>query len=276
MHHWERTILRGAGKDLTHAQMRVLLTMGTYASYADGGNIHPGNERLAREIGCNIKTVRESIEVFIDRGYMKLTQKGGNEVRKGFANVYQLTYPAWILEESTRVPVSGPLEEQEDPQGDQSVPEGYHPVDGRVPVTGGEGYQSVVPHHSIDHSIDHSIHPVTSNPPELPDEFEIKTINDMSWRTMTGLVQRAGEAKNNANTGTWDQNTAADNYEHAMDLLSWQIRDVAGDDAQTFLIEKWTIPAKARKRYEAGKNLKTFFNTCRTQGVDYAPASKAS
>lgn len=264
MHHWERTILRGAGKDLSHAQMRLLMLMGTYASYSDGGNIHPGNERLARESGCNIKTVRESVEVFIERGYVKLTQKGGNEVRKGFANVYQLTYPAWILEESTRVPVSGPLDEPEDPQGYQSAPEGYQSLDGRVPVTGGEGYQSVVPHHSIDHSINNSIHLVTSNPSELPDE---KKIGDMEWRTMIGLVQRAAEAINHGKNGTWDQQTADDNYGHNMDLLSWKIRDHAGDDAQTFLLEKWSIPAKARDRYQAGVNLKTFFNTARLQAA---------
>lgn len=275
MHHWERTILRGAGKDLSHAQMRVLLTAATYANYKDGGNIHPGRQRLAEETGCSINTVDDSMKVFIDRGYMKLSQQGGNQVRKGFANVYQLTYPAWILDASTRYPTTGELEEQEDPQDTQSVTEGTQPLGSRSPTIGVEGPQSVGTHHSIDHSIDHSIHLVTSNPSELPDEFNLKSIGDVSWRNMSKLVQRAGEAKNNANNGVWDQDTAIDNYEHAMDLLSWQIRDVAGDDAQTFFIEKWTIPAKARDRYEAGKNLKTFFNTCRTQGVDYAPASKA-
>lgn len=262
MHHWERTILRGAGKDLSHAQMRVLLTMGTYASYADGGNIHPGNERLAREIGCNIKTVRESIEVFIERGYMKLTQKGGNEVRKGFANVYQLTYPAWILEESTRVPVSGPLEEQDDPQGDQSVPEGYQSVDGRVPVTGGEGYQSVVPHHSIDHSINNSIHLVTSNPSELPDNVrsfdDIK--NSPAYKMTLSWIQKAAE-----NVGT-------DDYFEAFDQVDGNIEDLFGPDYSEYLQHEWSIPATAKTKYKAGIWLKTFVNTCIKEGLTFYPA----
>ena len=276
MHHWERTVLRGAGKDLTHAQMRVLLTMGTYADYKTGGNIHPGRQRLADDVGCSINTVDDSMKVFIDRGYVKLSQQGGNQVRKGFANVYQLTYPAWILDASTRYPITGELEKQEDPQDTQSVTEGTQPLGSRSPTIGVEGTQPLGTHHTIDHTIDHTMNRFTSNSGELPDDDILKAIGDMTWRTMLGLAQRAGEAINHGKNGTWPPATVDDNYDNAMDLLSWQIRDVYGDDAQTFFIEKWSIPAKARDRYEAGKNLRTFFNTCRTEGIDYAPISKAS
>lgn len=267
---WFEACLRGA-TDLTGAEFRVMSVMWSYSDSKDGGSIRPGMKLLGNDTGSTPRTVRDAIKVLIEKGYIELTQKGGNEVRKGWANVYRLGIPH-RLAESTRGALPGSLGSS---QGVPNESEGVlsEPSRGALPTP--QGVPSGGAHPVIDPVINPVINLVTSNPSELPDEFNLKSIGDVSWRNMSKLVQRAGEAKSNANNGVWDQDTAIDNYEHAMDLLSWQIRDVAGDDAQTFFIEKWTIPAKARDRYEAGKNLKTFFNTCRTQGVDYAPASKA-
>ena len=48
---WQETILRGAGKDLSHAEMRILMTMSTYADSRSGGSIHPGKKRIADDTG---------------------------------------------------------------------------------------------------------------------------------------------------------------------------------------------------------------------------------
>lgn len=268
---WFEACLRGA-TDLHPAEYRIIAVMWSYSDSKDGGSIFPGVSIIAEETGSKPQKVRETIKKLIELGYLILVQKGGNEIHKGWANVYQLGIPH-RLADSTRGTATGGLE---DPQGAPSRDEGVPPRVTRGTATVHQGVPPRGAHPVIDPVINPVIDPFTSNPSDVPDEFDIKTINDMSWRTMTGLVQRAGEAIGNGKNGTWPQQTVDDNYDHAMDLLSWQIRDAAGDEAQTFFIEKWSIPAKARDRYEAGKNLKTFFNTCRTQGVDYAPASKAS
>lgn len=135
---WQQTILRGAGKDLSHAEVRILMTMSTYADSRDGGRIHPGKKRIAEDTGCSRTTVDSAISKFLDRGYLRLIQQGGNQVRRGFANVYQLAYPKWVLGNDTRTPATGHDETATHPQGDSSLDQGPHSLDTRTPMSGHE------------------------------------------------------------------------------------------------------------------------------------------
>lgn len=267
---WFKQAMLGSS-DLTHGDRSVLMVFFSYSD-GDGKNARPGRQRIIDDACISRSKLDGHLKKLLDLGYLVLTQKGGNEVKKGWANVYRLGIPRRLME-STRGTAEVSLE---DPQGAPSGNEGAPSGDTRGTLTVLEGAPSRGPHQTIEHTLHQTLDCFTSNSGELPDDDILKGIGDMTWRTMLGLVQRAGDAINNGKNGTWPPATVDDNYDNAMDLLSWQIRDVYGDDAQTFFIEKWSIPAKARDRYEAGKNLKTFFNTCRTEGIDYAPVSKAS
>lgn len=126
---WMDRCLRNAD-DLTPAEFRLLTVMYTYASSKDGGSIRPGRQRLIKESCLTEKTVKLSLKELQELGYIVLVEKGGNEVRKGWASVYRLGHPKRLLkeEESTRGEASTPLHDDDDPQGGYSTPEGGYSV----------------------------------------------------------------------------------------------------------------------------------------------------
>jgi len=68
----------------------VALALGTFGN-ADGTNVHPGQERLARELGLSRKSVERALEVLEDRGF--ITKVGAASFTKGWATEYRLTLP---------------------------------------------------------------------------------------------------------------------------------------------------------------------------------------
>lgn len=84
---WERWIRRLA---LPPELKLLAFTMGTYAS-VKGTDVRPGDDRLARVIGCSDRTVRTNRNRLIDHGLLERV----NTVRaRGRADEYALTIPA--------------------------------------------------------------------------------------------------------------------------------------------------------------------------------------
>lgn len=240
--------------DLHAAEKVIAVAMWLKSDSKTGGSIFPSIGSIAEQTGSTPKKVRDTInKVLVAKGYLVLVAAGGNQNRKGFANEYRLGVPHRISDEP-RVSATGSL-------GDVNETKGIRDDPTRVSVTVPQGYPSRGVHPVIDPVID----PLMSNSHELPDVFDEKSINDATRRNMVNIVRKAGAAKANAKNGTWDQQAANDNYNHALDQLSWQIRDLYGNDAQTFVAEQWTIPAEAQDKQEANSNLTALLATCQTQ-----------
>lgn len=92
--------LRGA--DLTHAEYRVLLNLSTYAR-GDLTNAHPGLARLCEDAQVSQPTAKKALRSLVEKGWIVLTDPGGNEHWKGKANVYALAFPKGV----THLPPSG-------------------------------------------------------------------------------------------------------------------------------------------------------------------------
>lgn len=92
--------------NLTHAEYRVLVTVSTYAD-AKGCRAHPGIERLARDACMDKRNVKRAIKSLIDKQWLILTRKGGNEVGYRMADEYELTTPEDIHKGRLTTPLSG-------------------------------------------------------------------------------------------------------------------------------------------------------------------------
>lgn len=78
-------------RDLTNAQVRVLLALASYANQF-GSDARPGPARIARETGLGLSTVKEALSVATRLGLTRQTYRGGHS--DGDASVYALT-PWW-------------------------------------------------------------------------------------------------------------------------------------------------------------------------------------
>lgn len=78
--------------DLPLATKGVAYTLSLYAR-ADGANIHPGNERLARQCCVTDRQLRRHIAVLEERGYLFRVCRGTNLGRTIRANQWNLTTP---------------------------------------------------------------------------------------------------------------------------------------------------------------------------------------
>ncbi len=85
------TRLRGVG--LTPTEHTVLVTLLTYAR-KDMTNARPGWARLAADTDLDVSTVKRATKRLTERGFLVLTEMGGNLVGHGRANVYMLTLPS--------------------------------------------------------------------------------------------------------------------------------------------------------------------------------------
>lgn len=92
---WERAIrvldLRPPTRKL------VALMVATYAD-KDGGNAHPGEDRLAAECGITARAVRGHLEALRQVGLLERTFRGSSSGRRKLADCYALNMPADIIQ----------------------------------------------------------------------------------------------------------------------------------------------------------------------------------
>jgi len=86
---WERVIRRLALGTTTKA---VALMLASYAD-GDGGNIHPGVDRLAAELECHERTVRRHLSRLAELGLIEKTFSGSSAGRRRLADCWALTVP---------------------------------------------------------------------------------------------------------------------------------------------------------------------------------------
>ncbi|MBM9464645.1 hypothetical protein JL108_14405 [Aeromicrobium sp. YIM 150415] len=88
---WERMLRRAP---LPTPLRMLAMTLGTYADQ-DGTEVRPGDERVARVLRCDPRTIRRNRRRLVDMGLIERTS--AQRVR-GRADVYRLTIPADFLE----------------------------------------------------------------------------------------------------------------------------------------------------------------------------------
>ncbi|MGW4331866.1 helix-turn-helix domain-containing protein [Rhodococcus koreensis] len=81
------TGLRGA--DLTHAEFRVLVALFTYTD-AHLRNAYPSKATLAAAANVTPRTLTLALRTLQEKGLARIVQAGGNQHRKGAANVWEL------------------------------------------------------------------------------------------------------------------------------------------------------------------------------------------
>lgn len=84
---WEKAVLRGSGLPLP--AIGVVMALASYGD-ADGSNVRPTQERLADDLGCNVRTVRKWLDVAEGAGWIEKTREG----RSGLASLYLLKIPS--------------------------------------------------------------------------------------------------------------------------------------------------------------------------------------
>ncbi|MET8318244.1 helix-turn-helix domain-containing protein [Rhodococcus erythropolis] len=89
---WERIVRR---VPMPGSTKFLALTLATYAN-KDGTRIMPGEQRLARTMGADPRTVQRGFKWLREAEFVVLTKHGNRH--KGLANEYQLTVPPDVLE----------------------------------------------------------------------------------------------------------------------------------------------------------------------------------
>ena len=84
---WEQAFRASA---LKSAPMALGFYLATWAEI-DGGNIFPGDERTAREMGVSTDTVERARAVLMSEGWLALVRRGNS--RRKEASVYRLALP---------------------------------------------------------------------------------------------------------------------------------------------------------------------------------------
>lgn len=260
---WMDRCLRNAD-DLTPAEFRLLTVMYTYASSKDGGSIRPGRQRLIKESCLSEKTVKLSLKKLQELGYIVLVEKGGNEVRKGWASVYRLGYPKRVYENdlSTRGVLSDPLQGDDDPQGGYSTPEGGYSVPPRGVLSSVKGGTQDTPIHAYTQSSHPGINRFTVDSSES-DGRESPGGLSKEQRTaiITAMLQVAAvEADPNS--------TQEESYEASMDYIELLLEHL-GDDYEHLLDNRGysDVPAYIKDNpYEAGKRLNIIINAGLDEG----------
>ncbi|MCQ4120444.1 helix-turn-helix domain-containing protein [Rhodococcus tibetensis] len=125
--------LRGA--DLTHAEYRVLVNLSTFAN-GDLTNAHPGLPRLCEAAGVSLPTAKKALRNLTEKGWLVLTDPGGNAHWKGKANVYALLIPKGVTE----------LAPSGSPKGVNDFQEGGKPFSEGGKSAPFEGGNSLTPH----------------------------------------------------------------------------------------------------------------------------------
>ncbi len=88
---WKRAVRGWIGEP---HHIAAALTLAGYAN-KDGGNAHPGVERLADDLCRGPRAVRYTLAALEEAGFITRASRGGRQgIPKGHANAYQLTIPA--------------------------------------------------------------------------------------------------------------------------------------------------------------------------------------
>lgn len=109
---WRRAV---ADSPLHSTEKHVALTLSLYFS-ADGGNAHPGADRLAKDTSLNAGTIRRTLTALQELGWIVQTEKGGSDERGRRANVYHLTYPAHRTPRAQDDPLPDPAHRTREPR----------------------------------------------------------------------------------------------------------------------------------------------------------------
>ncbi|RBP64147.1 hypothetical protein DFO66_10719 [Brevibacterium sanguinis] len=270
---WFNACMRGAD-DLSHAEHRLLTILWSYSD-AKGANIRPGRKRLIEESCIHRNSLDKCLNRLIELGYLVLVEQGGNQVKKGWANVYRLGYPHRLHGENPGDERVTPTVTLLDPQGSHSVGEGSHSVCTRVTPTVQEGSHSVGPHQVIDQNIDQIMDCVTTDSAEsiapATNIVALKDLDQTAYKNLLTWIQTAGEAMKQSKIGRVSQEVCQLEYDEAAEKVSGEIWEMFGEDFAEYFEEKFSIPAKAADRYEAGKWLKTFLRTAINDGRYFDP-----
>lgn len=259
---WFKQAMLGSS-DLTHGDRSVLMV---FFSYSDGNghNARPGRQRIIDDACISRSKLDGHLKKLLDLGYLVLTQKGGNEVKKGWANVYRLGIPRRLME-STRGTAEVSLE---NPQGAPSGNEGAPSGDTRGTLTVLEGAPSGGPHQTIEHNLDQTLNSVTSNSGELPDDniIELKDIPQDRYKALLGWIQKYANISQSHNAGAMTQEDAFEQSIEAEENVTGFIEELFGEDYADYFSKEWSIPIKAADRYQAGTWLRTFLRSCSAHG----------
>jgi DNA-binding MarR family transcriptional regulator len=87
---WERSIRR---LRLGMSTKAVALMLASYANGDDGGNAHPGVDRLAAELEIHERTVRRHLTRLAKLGLIEKTSSGSSAGRRRRADCWALTLP---------------------------------------------------------------------------------------------------------------------------------------------------------------------------------------
>lgn len=228
---WFKTAVLGS-HDLTHADRSVLMVFFSYSD-GEGQNARPGRQRIMDDARVSRSKLDGHLKKLLDLGYIILTQKGGNEVRKGWANVYRLGIPHRLKEspKSTRGTAEVTLP---DPQGSPSRDEGAPSRDTRGTLTVPQGSPSGVPHQVIDQGI-HQVIQGALDSPRSSDTNTSLPVN-LPGESRADLVEAIQlVAKTMGSTYTADEHTQAES-----DLLI-TISHYLGDEAAELWEHEWKV-----------------------------------
>ncbi|NIL74421.1 hypothetical protein RhoFasB10_00505 [Rhodococcus sp. B10] len=182
------TSLRNA--DLTNAEFRVLVVLSTFT---DGsmGNAFPGLRVLAEQSCVSEQTTKHALRSLRLKGWIELSERGGNQVGKGRANVWRLLPRE--LKGATGLPPSfipkgvAHLPPSDIPKGGNSSPEGGKSL---TP----QGGKSLTPHQFIDQFIDQGGVAEVTNVP-LRSAQEAPPRRCPTHRGMQGVIPSCGACK---------------------------------------------------------------------------------
>lgn len=89
-HEWRRAIRSQMNSPTTFAVAQALVSY----TNRDGSNAHPGNERLAADLGCTTKTIQRALKWLRDEGWLRLDQPANMPDRgRKLAQEWSLTVP---------------------------------------------------------------------------------------------------------------------------------------------------------------------------------------
>lgn len=83
---WERVVMQ---VEMPPTAKLIALALATFGNRS-GANIHPGNKRLARELGLSLRTVERQVDWLRTHGLIEQTFQGRSAGRRGLANTYRL------------------------------------------------------------------------------------------------------------------------------------------------------------------------------------------
>jgi len=82
--------------DLKDRTFKVLVCLAVYANSKDGMDAHPGEKRLAADVGISERRVRDHLDLLRESGWIQRVSRGSVANDRKFADVYSLTIPAHV------------------------------------------------------------------------------------------------------------------------------------------------------------------------------------